>query len=626
MADKKRIESKRQRDIRVLLQAERNGTIGPKSKELLSQLRSAGEVGDTRATELKMVGEEGGLFGAALRRLSGLTGEFGVPIAGAIAGAERGRRLAAPLGPRAQIGGAAIGAGIGAFGGSLAGEASLGRKPDIARAAEFGTISTLGEVIPGISRAIRPRQIPGTVQSFKAGSRAIDPDTLAAATAEAERIGVPLSRAQRTLGEIPSNIENILRRALFFAKGRFTKLGIVQNKKIQSELRRIARAISDVEDEDVRFSIISGVLKNVRKRAGAPLGKAKEQLFSKIGSQQAILKRSEIDPLVSELARGLRTLKGRETFGTAQAALEEIVQRFNKGSLSVRDADTIISQIFDLTSSGQITIGKGALQQANKELFNSIGRTAKTFGALKEFSEFSAARTVFREVSETLESSLLKQVTKLEAPEQLGRLLARPGVASRIGKLDSLLSPREVKIARRSFLEFIVDKVTKGNVEDVSPGVISKTRLVDELDNIGDAALKKIFPLEHLSDIKLVARVSRLVNLPEELLVPPPGQAVSLLGFAQGVQLSAFVGGVVTGAFWNAPTGALIAGGALMGPGIAARLLANPRGVELITRLARIPAHRATQKTAEIILKMNNLLAVEEGRKLRLQRIPSTIP
>ena len=617
MADKK-LESKRQRDIRVLLEAERNGTIGPKSKQLLSQLRKAGEVGDTGATKLKLAGEEGGLLGAGLRSLSKFTGELGVPIAGAIAGAQKGRQLLRPLGRRAEAGGAIIGAGVGAFGGSLAGEASLGRKPSIQRASEFGTVSALGEAIPAAATLIRPGIGAGLAGSTRTAT-------------EAGELGVNVTRAQRTQGALVSSIENILRRALFGAKSRFLSFDKGVNRGLRQAADDIAKGLSDLPDDAARSKFLQDSLNAVESRAGEIINQGKAKLFEKIGNEQVILNRSEILPLLRQLKRGLGSLKGRETFGTAQDVIQEVLTRFDSGKLSVREADTIISQIFDLTSSGQVTIGKGALKQVSKELFNGIERTATSSKATKEFAEFSSARANFRFVKETLENKLVDSLVKLKTPELLGRLMARPGIGSRIGNLNQILSRKELNAARRSFFENLIDKATIRNLDDISEGAVSGDKFISMLDDVGDITLGKIFEPEQLAAIKKFGRVANVANLSPEITKPVSGQSVSLLSFAQGAQLSALVGGVATGALIDAPTGALIAGGALVAPAAVARLLANPKGVDLLTKLSRFPTSAFIRETSEIALKLNNLLAVEKGRKLRIQRIsttsiPSTIP
>jgi len=272
------------------------------------------------------------------------------------------------------------------------------------------------------------------------------------------------------------------------------------------------------------------------------------------------------------------------------------------------------------------SLGKGALKQVSKELFNGIERTATSSKATKEFAEFSSARANFRFVKETLENKLVDSLVKLKTPELLGRLMARPGIGSRIGNLNQILSKKELNAARRSFFEFLVDKTTVRNLEGISEGAVSGDKFISLLDDVGDITLGKIFEPEQLAAIKKFARVANVANLSPDITRPVSGQSVSLLSFAQGAQLSAFIGGVATGAFIDAPTGALIAGGALISPVAVARLLANPKGVDLLTKLARFPASAFIRETSEIVLKLNNLLAVEKGRKLRLQRIPSTIP
>lgn len=601
MADKK------QKRIQVVHPDGRTGTVPE------SQLDKALAAGFKRRLTVRTLEEEAEAapFAELLRKASKLTGEFGVPIAGAIAGAERGRRLLAPLGPRGQAGGAIIGAGLGAFGGSLTGEASLGRKPSIQRASEFGTVTALGEAIPAAATLIRPAVGAGLSGATRTAT-------------EAGELGVGVTRAQRTQGAAVSSIENILRRALFGAKSRFLAFDKGVNRGLRRAADDIAKSLSDLPDDVARSKFLQDALDAVEKRAGDIISQGKSKLFEKIGNQQVILKRSEILPLLRQLRRGLGSLKGRETFGTAQDVIQEVLNRFDAGRLSVREADTIISQIFDLTSSGQVTIGKGSLKQLSKELFNGIERAATSSKATKEFAEFSVARSNFRFVKETLENKLVDSLVKLKSPELLGRLMARPGIGSRIGNLNQILSKKEINAARRSFFEFLVDKTTIRNLQDISEGAVSGDKFIAMLDDVGDDVLKRIFEPEQLAAIKKFARVANVANLSPDITRPISGQSVSLLSFAQGAQLSAFVGGVATGAFIDAPTGALIAGGALISPAVVARLLANPKGIDLLTKLSRFPASSFIRETSEIVLKLNNLLAVEKGRKLRLQRIPTT--
>ncbi|KKL53425.1 hypothetical protein LCGC14_2275560, partial [marine sediment metagenome] len=232
-------------------------------------------------------------FSRLLKGASKFAGEFGVPVAGAIVGAERGRKLLAPLGPRAQIGGAAIGAGIGAFSGSLAGEASLGRKPSVQRASEFGIGASVGEVVPGISRAIRPAKIPGVAQGLEKAST------------EADQLGIFQTRSQRTQRSFVSSIENISRRALFGAKSRFLGFDKQVNRQLRKAADNIAKGLSDISDDAERAKFLQESLEQAEVRAGEIIQQGKKNLFDKIGNQQVVLKRSEITHLLAQLKRGL---------------------------------------------------------------------------------------------------------------------------------------------------------------------------------------------------------------------------------------------------------------------------------------------------------------------------------
>ncbi|KKK99556.1 hypothetical protein LCGC14_2631570, partial [marine sediment metagenome] len=294
------------------------------------------------------------------------------------------------------------------------------------------------------------------------------------------------------------------------------------------------------------------------------------------------------------------------------------------------EADTIISQIFDLTSSGEVTIGKGALKQVSKELFNSIKRTAEASGVTKELSEFTAARANFRLVKETLENKLVSSIAENNTPELLGRLLARPGIGSRLGNLNNILSEKQIGAARRSFFEFLIDKATARNIEGISEGALVGDKFISLLDNVGEESLRKIFSPNQLSQILRFGRVANIANLSPEIPRPVSAQSVSLLSFGQGQAVAATVAGLGTGAIFDSSTGIVVAGSIIFGPAVIARMLANPKGLDLITKLTRLPVAQGTQASIRILNQLNVLLATDRSREKRFPSkttaIPSNIP
>ncbi|KKK78297.1 hypothetical protein LCGC14_2845000, partial [marine sediment metagenome] len=125
-------------------------------------------------------------------------------------------------------------------------------------------------------------------------------------------------------------------------------------------------------------------------------------------------------------------------------------------------------------------------------------------------------------------------------------------------------------------------------------------------------------------------RVANIANLSPEITRPVSAQSVSLLSFGQGQAVAATVAGLGTGAIFDSKTGVMVAGSIIFGPAIIARILANPKGIDLITRLTRLPAAQPTQASIRILNQLNILIATDRNREKRFPSkttsIPSTIP
>jgi hypothetical protein len=250
-------------------------------------------------------------------------------------------------------------------------------------------------------------------------------------------------------------------------------------------------------------------------------------------------------------------------------------------TVSVEDALKVRSLLFKLSNSGNVGIGKGALQQLTKEWHGEIVNALAAQDP-RLAQAFNAASTQYRQFITTFNSKTVRALVRAKAPEAvLGALLSGTGETT-AENLRRLIPPADMEMVRASLWKRVLDQGVQFSDQTFSAEALKSA--VDKLSPEArtavfgsDAGIAKMIKLAEMMDNSWV-RAQASKSLGGTLMR-------GAIGAGAGAALGAGSDRVFdrdAGGGWRVwgPAGAAIA----ISPVIVAKILARPGSMDVLER------------------------------------------
>lgn len=440
-----------------------------------------------------------------------------------------------------------------------------------------------------------------------------------------EEFKVPLTKAQQTQGTIRGLVEALVRKT---AGGFRTmaKFDVKQNEALKDAASTLVRDLDPaVMDRRQMGVFVQHQLDEAYKTAQESYGTAVEEIAS-----EAPDARLTVDGNLSRRAAALLKqledptgyvpeLKSYDDYGKAIGLLK----RFTKLSKTVvvepgRPASTIVdssgkplieatedvtkevtptfeearrlrSALFNLTNSEEVTVGKGAIKQLNKELDAQMKLALVNAGRGDLADSFEQASSSFRNTRRLLEEGTVKGLRDKNAPELIVDTLLSGQSETTVNNLKQLLTPEQMQRVQASVLARALERPPVTSPDDLLLG----PKLKSVFDRLGNGAERELFG----DNPAVLQRINRFVRLADKLHTPADAAKVAEGG--RDIPLAAQLGakaaiGALAGAgvnkvlgrdengdwvYWGL-SGAVLA----ITPAIMAKMLTRPAVTEDLTR------------------------------------------
>jgi hypothetical protein len=512
----------------------------------------------------------------------------------AIAGMMIGGAFGTPGGPPGMIAGAAIGGAAGEAAGQLTRRAGAPVGREVETSAEAASEIGFAGVAGGageLGGAALNRFVFKPILSRLFG-RTITPELRAAS-----EFRIPVIAGDVSPGTTRQAVEGFIGQTILgktaFRRFRLEKQLPEVNRTIDEFVRGVSRV--DLPPEQSGELLVS-FLNKARERVGANFDDAvraiareapdaairgKSALSETAGTMLGKLRSStdEFSSLlgVEDLNRAMSILKDfaktgeRVETGVLSAAGKPIT-RFQPRVIPVEKAIELRKLLFSISQASETTIGKGTIKKLNQALTESIGEALQRAGRPDLNAEFLKVSRNFRFVVENLEKRSLKGILNQESPEVIVDLLLRRGSATRLKRIESVLSAVKIPLSklnpiRASAIRRIFDQSTRE---------IPISNTINAIERrIGTDTLRKLFGgAEPLQRFRRFSGLLDSIGFNPQLISPQAGGAG--IGLAVGG-----VAGGLTRAVAGAPSAAvqgLAFGTGVVGlPGVIGRWLTNPK-------------------------------------------------
>jgi len=546
-------------------------------------------------------------------------------------GAYIGGALGAPLGPGGVAAGALLGAGAGeaakqisrqAFDPEAAPKTSEEAAANITTAGAFGTLQELGTM----------RRAAGLVKP-SAGFKFLTEQQLAG-----REFNVPLTQAQQTQGTFRTAIESVLKKTLG-TTGVFRKrLEIPQNQALFRAVDDIANQIASPVGTRAQLGLtVQQGLKEAHEVSSSMYDNALKTISSEGGSSLPI-NLERLKPRAQELVDSLvlpgpygKALEGIESRSNAIGILKAFTKTgetkqvptgilgpdgkpiismvFEPRNLTFEDARRLRTQIFSLTNSGEINIGKGALKQFNHDLDQAMKQALLNSHRPELARLFENASSQYKGTQTLLDKQLIAHLAKSDQPEKIGEMLLLRGSETPVRELRSLLSPEKMKSVERGLWEALVTKATKSDV-------LIGSSFKREFDKLGPELQRTIWTSpEQLGKIRRFVKLADTANLEPSVGEAISSQRQSLLAFGQVAATRGTVIALVRGLAGQQQDASdfamdfgLGASTVVAGP-MFARLITRPGALDVVNKALVTPA-RSRQGMA-LAWRLQALLVAE---------------
>lgn len=575
--------------------------------------------------------------GRAARGLPALVEDIAYPGMGALAGGIAG----ASLGPPGVIGGGAIGA--------VGGETLKQIKRRIM--GEGGAPKTLTESIVnalGVAAGGAAQEAGPLLRQLSQAPKAPLP-----AQKLAMEFGVPMTKAQQTQGGVRSAYESILRRS-FGGPGVFREFDEVQNARIGKAADEIADSITTKGLSKQEFGTFVGSKLQAADAAASKIYDEALEVVSRSGASEVpVFVKGPLQQRASELVRqielppdfeaGLSNIESRSTaigilknFTRAEKVTKDVSPLVTERGEQItrttvepikmtwEQARRLRTQLFQLTNSGELNIGKGALKQLNRELDSAMESALVEAEKLDAAYSFRIASSNYKRVQELLDDSVITRLTRNDRPEVVADILLSRGVGTTAQNLQKLIGPKNMQSVQRALFERIFDK-------SLREGVLVGNNIERSLEKIGDESLSALFPPEHLGKIRRFAELADTAAL--RVSKPTSAEGPSLLAFGQsGLAVSSAIQAGKALVQAEPGTFLLYLGGTAavtLGPRQLARMVTNPKATDVALQLLEV--ERKSDAAKNLGLRLVTILGMDQAkeqllRKLEPQEEPAPTP
>lgn len=338
----------------------------------------------------------------------------------------------------------------------------------------------------------------------------------------------------------------------------------------------IQRALADTRD--AAGQALGGEYEKV---AGAATGRV--SIRSTLPGVQEVLSELEDPTRVfpalgasDDVNRAITLLRG---FSMPRDAAGRLLPR----SVSVEDAIKVRSLLYKLSNSGDVGIGKGALQQLTKAWHSEIVETlSKQSPELAQ--QFTRASAQYRQFITTFNSQTIKALIKKGAPERVLDVLMSGGGETTATNLRQMIGAQNMEVVRSSLWQRLLEKSSPGDSTFLAP------KFNGMLDKLGPEAQAAVF-----GSTENVVKMRKFAAMMDTSWVHAASKQ-SLSGLAVKAGAGAAMGmgadrvlehdGAGGWKVWG-PAGA----GMALAPALVAKVLAKPGTIDVLARaMATSPA------------------------------------
>ena len=475
--------------------------------------------------------------------------------------------------------------------------------PELASAEEFAIPVTRGDISPGTTR----QALEGFIETTPLGRSAI----------RSFRLDMQIPKINKAIDEFVNSISKSRLEPEQAGEAFVTFLNLARKKvgnTFDNAVREIARKAPDVA---IRGKTI---LSETAEQLGSRLKGSTKEFESLLGVEDLKRAISILDDFASTgkiVKTGVLDATGKE--------LTQVTPRV----ITIEKAIDLRKLLFSISKASDTTIGKGTIKKLNQALTESIGESLKRSGREDLFNEFIKVSKNFRFVLDNLEKRSFQQILKQESPELVVDILLRRGAGTRLNRVERVFEAAKIPLGK---LAPIRAAAVRKLFNDAAREGIPISNLINDIERkVGTKTLRKLLGGEE--ELRRFRRFSGLldsIGITRQLASPQAGGAgigLAVGGIAGG--LIGGAGGAITGDLETA--GKLTLGGIGFGvavfafPGFVAKLITNPKRLATVEAILLSEAKRGGVSAA--ISRLIGFVGAEtQGRKRRLQRIPSTIP
>ncbi len=238
-------------------------------------------------------------------------------------------------------------------------------------------------------------------------------------------------------------------------------------------------------------AFVQRALGDARDAAGQALGSEYEKVANAATERVSVGKSlPRIQELISELEDPTKTFPGLGGVDDVSKALGILKSFAEPGAeVSVDDALKVRSLLFKLSNSGNVGIGKGALQQLTQEWHGEIvNALTKQDPALAQ--QFVRASTQYRQFITTFNSQTIRALIKKGAPERVLDVLMSGSGETTATNLRQMIGPQNMEVVRSSLWQRLLEKSSPGD------STFLATKFDGMLDKLGPEAQRAIFGSE----------------------------------------------------------------------------------------------------------------------------------
>ena len=360
-------------------------------------------------------------------------------------------------------------------------------------------------------------------------------------------------------------------------------------------------------------AFVQQALADTRDAAGQALGNEYEKVANAATEQVSVGKSlPRIQELLAELKDPTKTFPGLGGVDDVNKAIG-ILQDFTKThdvvntgildaagnaitrnvprTVSVEDALKLRSLLFKLSNSGEVGIGKGALQQLTQEWHSEIVNALnKQDPALAQ--QFTRASAQYRQFITTFNSQTIKSLINKGAPERVLDVLMSGGGETTATNLKQMIGARNMEVVRSSLWKRLLEQSSPGDSTFLAP------KFDRMLDKLGPAAQEAVF-----GSTENVVKMRKFAAMMDTSWMHAAAkQSIGGLAIKAGAGAAVGVGadrvlehdGAGGWKMWG-PAGAAMA----LAPALVAKVLARPGTVDVLAKaMTTSPASAAGRALA----------------------------